>query len=542
MKKIIGKKALCSILAVLMLAAFIPYGASTVSASGAVIEVTSEAELIAALNNDSPVEAINIKGEFTVNEECTIEYDAAHLENYHDTIVTIDKSATITVGNGGVLGSFWPSYEGDWETPPVPNGKVINNGTLIVEEGGALDADFDTNNGIITVKDGGNAVCCNTNNGTVEVQSGAFYATSQGTNAVNNGVLKIHQGAVMQSQMGSNIVNTESGIIQLDGDFMCGCLGFDGGKIMFENSGTVTGGGKVYLYEAAPDFAPVSDMDRMIEQMMAALGQETRFDNWEDIGIYKQYIVSSYEEIATRITGERIVAGETVNGDMDVVFYIVSDITIPEGESLETMALIGISDWATVTVGGGATLEAGIESRGTINVLSGGNLFTTMGGNIVNHNTINVAEGATLKSQMGGCVINDEGAKLTLDGTFYCGCISYGGNDNCWFENRGEVDGKGTVILYEAAPELMPLADPASLAVRVNEQLSNGGAQIELLVKTTGDADADGTVDLKDILQIKKFISLLVDTDGLSLLNADANTDGYVNMKDVLMVMRVIAE
>ena len=54
-----------------------------------------------------------------------------------------------------------------------------------------------------------------------------------------------------------------------------------------------------------------------------------------------------------------------------------------------------------------------------------------------------------------------------------------------------------------------------------------------------GDANADGVVNMKDVLAIRKYvanISVAIDEQ-----NADANIDGTVNMKDVLLVRKVIA-
>ena len=67
-------------------------------------------------------------------------------------------------------------------------------------------------------------------------------------------------------------------------------------------------------------------------------------------------------------------------------------------------------------------------------------------------------------------------------------------------------------------------------------------ATLHFITILKGDADGDGVVGAKDILNVKKFISLIVDLDEQSFINADVNGDGYVNMKDVLATMRIIAE
>ncbi len=441
-----------------------------------VISVTSESELETALNGDSAVDEIHITADFTVNSDCTIKYDSAHLNYYSDTVVTVENGVTLTVGNGGLFGSFWPSYEGDGETPPFPNGKVINNGKIIVENGGSVEADLDTNNGEIIIKDGGFSVVCEENNGTVTVKDGACYATSQGRNASNNGTVNIENGAVMESRFGSKIINKESGTINLDGTFNCGCLGYDGNDFCwFENSGTVNGNGSVILYEADRSVAPVGNMDGLIEVIMDELGQTSRFENWEDINIFKKLGVSDFNELKAALPSERTVAGEAVEGNMDVIIELENDITIPSGESIEYMTKFIVPDGVTLTVSDGAVLSCGMENDGCVNVLSGGRLATTMGGAIINRNELTVNKGAELTSQMGGEVINENGATLTLDGTFNCGCYGFEGNDVCWFENSGAVNGNGKILLYQADTETMPVSDMGALEEHVAQVTGETG-------------------------------------------------------------------
>jgi len=469
MKKKCMKKALACLIAVAMVCTLLVPGCITAFASGAVFNVTSAAQLKEALDQNTEVEAINITESFALYEEDTILFDAAHLDYYHDTVMTIAAGVTLTVGNGGAIGSMWPSYEGDWETGPLPNGKGINNGTVIVEAGGATEADFDTNNGTILVKAGGCAVCCHTNNGTVTVEAGGEYATTQGSIATNNGQIHIQNGAAMESRFGTKIVNAAGGNIELEGQFRCGAIG-DG--FWFENHGTVTGNGDIILYEAAPDFMPVSDMDALIEEMMAQLGQTTRYENWDDVNIYKQITVSDFAALKAAMSGKRIVAGEVVEGDMDTLIDLTGNIEIPAGESLGAMVAVTVPEGVQITVNSGATLSCGLENHGTIAVLSGGNLYTTQGGAIRNHNRITINEGAVMKSQMGGKIINQSGATLVMNGTCYCGCIGLEGNDICWLINEGNFSGTGSIKLYEAAHDWMPIADMEDLISKVAAQIS----------------------------------------------------------------------
>ncbi len=54
-----------------------------------------------------------------------------------------------------------------------------------------------------------------------------------------------------------------------------------------------------------------------------------------------------------------------------------------------------------------------------------------------------------------------------------------------------------------------------------------------------GDANDDGSVDMKDVLLIRKFIAGMVDS--LDESAADFNADGSIDMKDVLLIRRFIA-
>ncbi len=503
------KKVLSIILLMCFVFSFMP---QTVYADES-ITVTSEEELIAALNKSEVVDEINITNGFSVKSDCTIQYDAAHINYYSDTVVTVKEGVTLTVGNGGIFGSFWPSYEGDGETPPFPNGKVINNGKIIVENGGAIEADLDTNNGEIIIKDGGFSVACEENNGTVTVNDGGHYATSMGRDAFNNGTVNIENGAVMESRFGSKIINEVNGVINLDGTFYCGCLGMDGNDIAwFENNGNVNGNGSVIIYEADRSVAPVGNMDGLIEVIMDELGQTTRFENWDDINIFKKLEVSDFNELKSALPAERTVAGEHVEGNMDVIVELANDITIPSGESIEYMTKFIVPDGITLTIADGAVLSCGMENDGCVNVLSGGELSTTMGGAIINRNELSVNEGAELKSQMGGEVINESNATLTLDGTFNCGCYGFEGTDTCWFINSGTVNGNGSINLYQADAESMPVIDMDALAESVNQMTVGSDISVEIEGwKPTLFAYVDGVqVDPSEPYKLEKGKSVFV--------------------------------
>lgn len=58
--------------------------------------------------------------------------------------------------------------------------------------------------------------------------------------------------------------------------------------------------------------------------------------------------------------------------------------------------------------------------------------------------------------------------------------------------------------------------------------------------RTPGDADGDGAVDLKDIVQIARYLAGGWDAV-IDLLNADVNGDGIVNLKDIVILRRFLA-
>ncbi|MCR5208403.1 MAG: hypothetical protein K6C14_08015, partial [Eubacterium sp.] len=273
-------------------------------------------------------------------------------------------------------------------------------------------------------------------------------------------------------RMGCTLINETNGVINLYGNFNCGCINFGSGDdFWFENKGTVNGNGKIILYPAVQP----ENMDALIEKMMTELGQTSRFENWDDVNILKKVDASSYDEFAAAISADRTVAGEHVDGNMDTIIELAADITVPAGADIGGMVLVKVPDGIKLTVSGGAALNCGMENDGAVEVLSGGKLATTMGGAIINRSTMIINEGAELKSQMGGEVINENGAALTLDGTFNCGCFGMGGNDYAWFENNGTVSGSGGIVLYQADAEAAPVGDMTALAESVNQKIQGGG-------------------------------------------------------------------
>ena len=579
MKNHVSNRIAAILLAAFVLLAALPFALLSF-ADGEVIEVHDEDELEAALNKNVPVAEIRIVQDMTVEGMHAIMYDAAHIDNYTKTKLIIEEGVNLRIADGGALANLWPSYEGDWETPPLPEGKLINRGNIEVDGGGAIDAAFDENYGEVVVHEGGSIICPSLNNGTVVIECGAYCGTTQGDRSYNNGTLIVYDGGMLESRFGTPIINNEGGRLTLDGDFNCACLGFDGGVLLFENHGVVEGMGSVNLYDSTEGMEGVdpTDMDAMIEQMMAQLGQETRFYDWGDIGIYKLVNVYTYEDLAAALPGDRVVAGERVEGDMDVKITIFANIVIPEGENVHGMAWVTIPDGVTVEIEEGATFECGIENMGEIVVHRGGELHTTMGGEIRNGGTITVEQGAIMRSQMGSPVFNLDNGALDLDGVFLCGCLNIDNFDVVWFENFGEMTGSGEVVLYEVAPEWMPVANMDEVVERVEGKIGEGEDKPTARVHTDhvwsewilvpaseyepayeyrvcevcgltesrevpafiyGDVNSDGTVNKKDSLALKKYLAN--PSNPCDLDAADVNNDGTVNKKDSLRLKQYLA-
>lgn len=254
----------------------------TQGADGLVIEVTNQAGLTEALDQTEKVAEINITEDLTVSEDSGVSYEGEKLEIYADVVMTVAEGVTITVVENGQIGVYWFSYEGDWETGTLPNGKFINKGTIVLEKEGWLNGEFTENSGTVLVKDGGQCQTMpNLNTGTVTVEPGGSYRTTQGQQAVNEGMITIAQGANMVSRFGSTIDNR--GSLTVDGLLSVGFVyfepqgeGMEGHEeFWFRNSGTLSGSGIVRVYDAFNEDGESEYDERMLELMREQLGETT---------------------------------------------------------------------------------------------------------------------------------------------------------------------------------------------------------------------------------------------------------------------------
>ena len=256
---------------------------------GLVIEVTNQAGLSEAVNQTEKVAAIRITKDFTVSKDSGVSYEGDKLDFYRDVIVTVEEGVTLTVVEGGQLGVYWFTFEGDWEHGP--DAQFINKGTIIVEKDGWINGELTENRGTLIVRDGGQCQTIpNYNTGTVVVESGGSYRTTQGDAVVNEGTVSIAEGANMVARFGSTIVN--NGTITMDGLFSVGYIFLPprsddpatedvdesgpGMEMMwFENNGTITGTGTVRVYDAFNEESESERADVMLELMKEELGPDT---------------------------------------------------------------------------------------------------------------------------------------------------------------------------------------------------------------------------------------------------------------------------
>ncbi|MBE6997497.1 MAG: hypothetical protein E7427_04930 [Ruminococcaceae bacterium] len=354
-----------------------------------------------------------------------------------------------------------------------PNHELHSMGKLIIPSGVTLTVDGVSTDAEFEIQSGG----------AIEVKNGGVLATTMGGNIENHGTITVEKGASIVSQMGGSVVNEAGGTLKLDGTFRCGSHHDKTDDLWFENSGTVSGNGDLIVCDV--DGSGVN-LDAMIEGAMRALKQTQRYGDgyWDDVNIFKEVEVSSDTELKAAFPKDgRTVAGEHVEGNMDVIAVLRKDVTVTDGD-VQTMGKLIVPEGITLTVAEGGNLEIGIENNGTVAVRSGGTLETTMGGDIVNHGSLTVASGATLTSQKGSSVVNKAGGTLKLDGTFRCGVVYNIESDTdpvqVWFKNEDDstVTGSGTVTAYQALPE-----DPVDLdaaAAQLQQTLWEGIAVTEI--------------------------------------------------------------
>ena len=72
-----------------------------------------------------------------------------------------------------------------------------------------------------------------------------------------------------------------------------------------------------------------------------------------------------------------------------------------------------------------------------------------------------------------------------------------------------------------------------------NVNVVTGKVYLNVSSALSGDADANGTVDVLDVLLIMRYSMTLIPASALHLENCDVNGDGLVNITDALIVLRI---
>lgn len=479
-----------------------------------ILEVTSQEELTDALNRTEPVAEIRIMKAFTVTEESLVLYDEAHYPNYRETSLIIHEGVTLTIGAGGAVGLQAPSFW-DWtremkddEKPAQPSGRMVNNGTIIVEEGGNAGFSFEENNGEVIVNAGGEFRIPETNNGTVTVKRGGALRTSQGNDCHNNGEITIEQGAELDVRMGSNLKNHSH--LTVNGIFTFGC--FDDGAWFDPADGKVDGCGYLAAVDVMSPDAPGDGVKAFASQLGETLMEGT------DLRVGYFVSVADYDALTAAFPA----GGEEENGNRYVIAQVVEDLTVT-GE-LGALGSVIVPAGVTVTIADGAELGTGLYSKGTIVVETGGTLATTMGGSnaLVSDGALIVKEGAELISRMGGSVVNR--GDMTLDGTFTCGALSYPDEtglvtDHVWFRNEGTVTGGGTIELND-----MGLQDREGTTAAVQAAL---GENSDVTVKIGGGSGEPGG-------PVEALRAYLRDPEGHFAKGFDTDRDGKLNEDEII--------
>ena len=172
--------------------------------------------------------------------------------------------------------------------------------------------------------------------------------------------------------------------------------------------------------------------------------------------------------------------------------------------------------------------------------------ITVKDGNPVYHSTNNCLIETESKALIAGCkasVIPTDGSVTSVGNYAFCGCTSLTSitipDSVTTIELHAFYDCKNLeTVYYNGTPD-----DRSKMEID-NEYNGN-----DALLNATwvygnaggnGDATGDGSVDMKDVLQVRKFIAGLsgVTVDKSA---ADVDGDGELTMKDVLMIRKFIA-
>ena len=159
--------------------------------------------------------------------------------------------------------------------------------------------------------------------------------------------------------------------------------------------------------------------------------------------------VTTYEEMKEALSHNEKEPDENNIVWLDVA-RLAADITIVDGQKIESRGYLRIPSGRTLTIEEGGLVEVSfqIEQGGKVIVKSGGRLYTTMGDDCVNHGQLIVEPDAEIKSQMGASIDNAADGYMKLDGVFFCnGYKDSDGTRHMWIGNEGSLEGEGFVVI-----------------------------------------------------------------------------------------------
>lgn len=235
----------------------------------------------------------------------------------------------------------------------------------------------------------------------------------------------------------------------------------------------------------------------------------------------------------------------------------------------------------TGNIGYGTTIEncAFIgDVSGTKGAVGGISGYIWQGGNVKNsYHTGSVTSEST--SEVGGIigyvdVGSDNGYNAVIENCYHAGKVSgssektggIAGIINIGTKYTVNVDIKNCYYLKNSATNSVASGTPSNddtstvtdnvlkllaedlgtpFAANLDESLNNGYPVFEWQIETSdekvaGDANNDGTIDLKDVVMIRRYVAGGWDVE-LDASNADVNADDTVDLKDVVLIRRYIA-
>ena len=466
-----------------------------------------------------------------------------------DLSVTFDKEQE-TYGLVSTAGSIEMNMAGKWtidinESAAYTNTNAIfaknavaiqNSGTGVIKSGDHANCQTDT----VYVSDGNLNII---NDGTLTVTAGDSGSgdslaldSAWNVNIINDGTLTVTAGDAADDSfaicVSNNLSIDNSGTITAttgdatDDSDALECYGdlrlFGDGKL------TATTGDGTYASAIYCDGAAVIGGGKGTYNLTSGTAE-----NWSAT-VYGCYGIEIKDDVSVTVSAEKSANNDLygIDSDADLIISTSGDVTVTVGKAAgdscglyayNDASLIGSGD-LTVTVGKAGNTAYGVYASHDVEIDGPGNVSF-------------IADATSNK----GYGIYTGSGKIALSGTNLGNKIYAEGGTRA-VSNMPTFDPDFYAV--KASTEL-----PAHLqSVGLNVTNFNTFKAIELtsLVKTVedvayGDANSDESIDMKDVLTIRKFIAKLIGEKDLNLANADANADGDIDMKDVLLIRKFIA-